>query len=193
MSTPYVIVIAGPNGAGKSTTAPTLLREALGVTEFVNADVIAEGLSAYSPENVAMEAGRLMLGRLKHLAAARATFAFETTLSSRTFAPWLRALKAQGYKIAIMFFWLATPDQARARVRLRVSRGGHDVPEEVIDRRYHAGLRNFLSLYMMIADTWWVYDNCHFGRPQLVAQYTQETLSIVNEATWNLLSERHNG
>src|SRR5579872_2516519 len=99
MDTPLVVVVAGPNGAGKSTTAPRLLRGALAVAEFVNADDIARGLSAFRPETVSLAAGRVMLTRLHALAAARVSFAFETTLASRNFAPWLRTLRAQGYRV----------------------------------------------------------------------------------------------
>ncbi|MDL2286093.1 zeta toxin family protein [Desulfococcaceae bacterium OttesenSCG-928-F15] len=103
ISAPHVIIIAGPNGAGKSTTAPILLRDTLAVDEFVNADTLAQGLSAFSPEKVAVQAGRIMLERLDELARKRASFAFETTLASRTFAPWLESLQAEGYK-PIFFF-----------------------------------------------------------------------------------------
>jgi hypothetical protein len=109
MKDPLVVVVAGPNGAGKSTTAPRLLRGALAVTEFVNADAIAQGLSAFRPESVALAAGRVMLGRLRALAAARETFAFETTLASRNFAPWLRTLKGRGFRVHVTFLSLPTP------------------------------------------------------------------------------------
>jgi predicted ABC-type ATPase len=143
---PHVIVVAGPNGAGKSTAAPHLLRDTLAVAEFINADAIAGGLSAFRPESVAIAAGRIMLERMRELANASADFAFETTLASRSFVPWLRTLAANGYRIDVLFLWLESADLAVARVAARVQRGGHSAPEDVVRRRYSAGLQNFFSL-----------------------------------------------
>ena len=151
---PLVVVIAGPNGAGKSTAASRLLQEALTGSEFVNADPIAAGLSAFRPDSVAIGAGRVMLARLKALARARADFAFETTLASRSFAPWLTRLRASGYRVHLAFLSLPAADLAVARVAERVSQGGHDVPEGVMQRRFEAGLGNFVAVYQRIADTW---------------------------------------
>ena len=123
----HVIVVAGPNGAGKTTAAPQLLRDALAVTEFVNADTIAGGLSAFRPESVSFAAGRIMLARVQELARAGASFAFETTLASRSFAPWLAALRRDGYRIDLLYLWLESADLAVSRVATRVLMGGHDV------------------------------------------------------------------
>jgi len=153
---PRVVIVAGPNGAGKSTVAPMLLREALQVDEFVNADAIARGLSAYEPDKVAMPAGRLMLERLKTLADSGQSFAFETTLASRSFAPWLKRLGAKGYESTVVFLWLPTPEQAIWRVQLRASSGGHSVSAAVVRRRYFAGIRNFVQLYVPIVDEWFL-------------------------------------
>jgi predicted ABC-type ATPase len=120
---PTVVVLAGPNGAGKSTAAQSVLAETLQVKTFVNADVIAQGLSGFEPESMAMEAGRIMLQRLHALAEQRASFAFETTLAGRSYARWLRSLRATGYTVDLVYFWLASPDLAVARVVERVSRG----------------------------------------------------------------------
>lgn len=134
--TPLVVVIAGPNGAGKSTTAPRLLQGPLAVSEFVNADTISRGLSAFHPDSVALAAGRVMLARLKSLARARQDFAFETTLAGRNFAPWLNTLRAaEGYRAHLAFLSLPAPELALARVAERVRLGGHDVPEAVVRRR----------------------------------------------------------
>jgi len=121
---PHVIVVAGPNGAGKSTVAPRLLRDALAVREFVNADTIAAGLSAFRPESVAIAAGRIMLARMRALAAARADFAFETTLASRSFAPWLAGLQQGDYHVHLLFLCLRSPELAVSRVAERVRLGG---------------------------------------------------------------------
>jgi predicted ABC-type ATPase len=166
---PLIVVIAGPNGAGKSTTAPRLLQEALTVAEFVNADPIATGLSAFRPQSVAMAAGRVMLARMRALARARQDFAFETTLASRTFAPWLASLRVSGYHVHLAFLSLSGPDLAVARVAERVRQGGHDVPEPVVRRRFASGLKNFFSLYQTVADTWQMFDNSAVDGPRLLA------------------------
>lgn len=145
-ATRHVVVVAGPNGAGKSTAAPALLNDALAVKEFVNADAIAAGLSAFRPESVAIAAGRIMLERMRSLASAGDNFAFETTLASRSFAPWLKTLRSSGYRVHLLFLWLRAPELAIQRVAERVRLGGHDIPEAVIRRRYTAGLKIFLAL-----------------------------------------------
>src|SRR6202035_4339720 len=126
-------------------SAPALLAGTLAVSEFVNADVIAQGLSAFHPEGTAFDAGRIMLERLRELASKRATFAFETTLASRTFAPWIAGLRQTGYTFHLCFLWLPTPEMALERVCYRVRHGGHDVPPETVRCRYRAGLRNFFE------------------------------------------------
>ena len=186
---PHVIVIAGPNGAGKSTTAPAILKETLGVTEFVNADTIAEGLSAFNPEGVAFQAGRVMLRRLHSLAAEQRDFAFETTLATRSYAPWLKELQGQGYTIILFFFWLPSPEFAISRVAERVRMGGHNVPEDTIRRRYHAGLRNFFGLYRQLADSWFIFDNSAPGRPVLIATFCQGTGFVKeDEPAWECVA-----
>lgn len=132
--TPLVVVLAGPNGAGKSTSAARLLRGALAVDEFVNADTIAQGLSAYRPEAAAVAAGRVMLERLRFLASERRDFAFETTLAGRGYARWLKELRTSGYRAHLIFLSPPNAGLAVARVRERVKQGGHDVLEEVVRR-----------------------------------------------------------
>ncbi len=147
---PSIIILAGPNGAGKTTAARLLLADA--VDEFVNADDIARGLSGFAPQRSAFSAGRLMLERIHALADQRATFAFETTLASRTFAPWLANLRATGYHLGLLFLSIHDPDTCIARVRQRVAEGGHDVPPEVIRRRHARGLQNLFNLYLPLLD-----------------------------------------
>jgi predicted ABC-type ATPase len=161
--------LAGPNGAGKSTAAPALLKGALGVTEFVDADVIARGLSAFNVESAALAAGRVMLARLGELARHHVSFAFETTLASRSFAPRLEALKRDGYAVHVLFLWLPSAEFAIERVADRVRMGGHSVPAETIRRRYRAGLRNFFRLYQRLASTWRVFDSSAYA-PKLIAE-----------------------
>ena len=187
---PLVVVIAGPNGAGKSTMAPRLLRDALRVDEFVNADPIAAGLSAFRPESVGIAAGRVMLARLRVLAQARADFAFETTLASRSFAPWLAGLRRSGYRVHVAFLSLPSADLAVARVAERVRLGGHDVPEEVIRRRFTAGLRNLFTLYDGVVDSWQAFDNSEPRGPRLIASRRAGTPpEIVDPTAWKILQE----
>lgn len=188
---PLVVVIAGPNGAGKTTTAPLLLQRALAVSEFVNADAIALGLSAFRPESAAFAAGRAMLARLKALAASRVDFAFETTLASRTFAPWLRQVQASGCHVHVAFLALPDADLAVARVQERVRAGGHDVPEPVIRRRFRAGLVNFFGLYVPMASSWQVLDNSARSGPVLVARGRADVEpSISYREAWDNLVQR---
>lgn len=187
---PLVIVIAGPNGAGKSTTAPSLLRDALQVSEFVNADAIAGGMSAFRPDSVAIPAGRVMLERMQHLADARADFAFETTLASRSFAPWLASLKRRGYHVHVLFLWLESADLAVDRVAARVRRGGHNVPEATVRRRYARGLRNLFRLYLPVVDSWQMFDNSRAGRPRLVASGSRHGAEqVANSSLWRRIVE----
>src|SRR5215468_9808336 len=132
---PNVVILGGPNGAGKSTVARAMIADELGLTEFVNADSIAQGLSGFAPDRVAFSAGRIMLERLHELARERASFAFETTLASRSFAPFVRSLQADGYRFHLVYVWLRNPALCIQHVRARVRRGGHSVPAETIRRR----------------------------------------------------------
>ena len=188
---PHLIVIAGPNGAGKSTTAPSLLKGTLEVTEFVNADVIAQGLSAFKPEMTAFQAGRIMLERLHYLAKNRLDFAFESTLASKTFAFWIAGLRKKGYDFRLVFLWLPGVDFAVSRVVERVHMGGHNVPEETIRRRYYAGLYNFFALYRPLADAWVFYDNSG-GVPRLVASGEQEQEIVVfDQILWHTIEDKY--
>lgn len=189
---PHVIAVAGANGAGKSTTAPRLLRDTLAVTEFVNADTIASGLSAFRPESVAMAAGRLMRGRMRQLAEQGASFAFETTLASRGLAPWLAGLKERGYHVHLLFLRLESADLAVSRVAERVRMGGHHVPEKDIRRRFEKGLRNFFTLYMPLADTWQLFDNSGKMAPCLIAAGEGRSEHLTRDrATWRKLKEAY--
>lgn len=188
---PHVIIISGPNGAGKTTSAPTLLNETLHVSHFVNADTIAQGLSAFAPEKAAIQAGRAMLKRIHQLADENENFAFETTLASRSFAPWIRELKTKGYLFHLEFLMLKSPDLAVSRVQERVRLGGHFVPEETIRRRYQSGLRNFFNLYKEIADSWQLTDNSVMGSFSLIASKLNNELKIQNEKIWQDLNEAY--
>lgn len=180
---PRVVIFAGPNGAGKSTHADAILA-ALGIETFVNADNIARGLSGRNTDTVAFEAGRIMLKRLRQLSDAGADFAFESTLSSRTFAPFLHTLKAQNYEVAIYYFSLANAQLAVRRVKLRVALGGHDVPSDVVRRRFGRSLSNFFALYTSLADEWTLFDNSSSPQALPVATQFANQLTVTEAATW---------
>lgn len=189
---PKVVLVAGPNGAGKSTTARDLLSKAFTLNEFVNADTIAVGLSAFSPESMAFRSGRLMLERIRELAQVRADFAFETTLASRSFAPWVRNLKSGGYELHLVYLWLTSADLAVERVAERVRRGGHAVPEAIIRRRYIKSLYNFFNLYRPIADSWLMLDNSSSIAPQAIAwRNIDGPIHIVKDGPWSILREHY--
>ncbi|HLL13839.1 MAG TPA: zeta toxin family protein [Pyrinomonadaceae bacterium] len=189
--TPEVFIIAGPNGAGKSTLAPFLLRDTFGVGEFVNADTIALGLSAFSPESVTFEAGRIMLTRLRDLACARASFAFETTLATRSYATFVAALRREGYEFQLLYLTLRSPELAVERVRSRVRLGGHNVPEAVVHRRFRNGARNFFRLYRTLADTWGIYDNSTLDAPRPVAVgHRDEFTKVLQPDLWQEFQRR---
>lgn len=187
---PCIIALAGPNGAGKSTVGPDLLRGALQVTEFVNADVIAQGLSAFDPDAVAIAAGRVMSARLRELASRRADFAFETTLAGRTHAIRIQNLLRTGYEFHLVFLWLPSPEVAIERVRSRVELGGHSIPDETVRRRYAAGLRNFFHVYMPLATSWRLYDNSMATAPRMVAVgRAGRRVSVRVRKTWERIRE----
>jgi predicted ABC-type ATPase len=182
---PQVIIIAGPNGAGKSTIAPFLLRDRFGVMNYVNADTIASGLSAFAPEKFALEARRIMLKQLREMAERQIDFAFESTLASRSYAPWLSRLSGQGYNVHLFFLWLQNPEIAIQRVKERIRMGGHHIPEEVIRRRYRKGAHNFFALYQTIADNWSMYDNSESGKSFLIAEGKKKvTIDIYQSDLW---------
>mgnify|MGYP002777045608 CR=1 FL=1 len=165
---PNVYIIGGANGSGKTTVAKRLLPNFLSVFEYVNADEIAAGLSPFNPESVAVQAGRLMLQRLESLFNTKADFAFETTLAARNFARFLRDCKSSGYTVNLIYFWLESPELAIERVQRRVASGGHNIPIDVVRRRYERGRVNLTQLYLSLCDTWIIYDNS-FDEPSLVA------------------------
>jgi predicted ABC-type ATPase len=154
-----VYIIAGCNGAGKTTASYTILPEMLDCREFVNADEIAKGLSPFNPERMAIDAGRLMLQRMDDLLCQDEDFAFETTLASRSYTKFIEQAHAKKYFVTLLFFWLPTPELAIERVAKRVQEGGHNIPEDVIRRRYEAGINNLKALYMPVCDLWTIYDN----------------------------------
>lgn len=162
-----IIIIAGPNGAGKTTFARSFLPEEAQCPRFINADMIAAGLSPFAPEAAALKAGRLMLEEIAECVQRGDSFAFETTLSGRSYLAQIRQWRAQGYHVSLFFLSLPDAETAIARVAERVRQGGHDIPEAVIRRRFAAGLRNLDLAYKPVVDTWATYDNVA-ERPSLI-------------------------
>lgn len=152
-------IIAGCNGAGKTTASFTVLPEMLNCREFVNADEIARGLSPFHPERVPVEAGKLMISRITDLMKKGTTFAVETTLSTHSYVNLIKKAHKAGYVVELIFLWLSSADVAVKRVAKRVSEGGHNIPEDVIRRRYDAGIRNLIEIYSQIVDRWILIDN----------------------------------
>jgi predicted ABC-type ATPase len=159
MESPRCIIIAGPNGAGKTTFAREYLPKDAGVIHFVNADLLAAGLSPLRPESAVLAAGRWFLMELDRLAKARFDFAFESTLSGLTYLGRLKRWKVAGYRIEIIYLRLASPQLALRRIAARVKQGGHDVPRADVLRRFDRGWKNFMAAYRLQADVWTVYDN----------------------------------
>jgi predicted ABC-type ATPase len=184
-----VVMIGGPNGAGKTTWAYRRLSPTLGIREFVNADEIARGISPLDPEASAIGAGRLMLDRLNELIDAGDSFAFETTCSGRGHARLLERCRTEGYRITLIFLWLPSADVALARVARRVGRGGHRIPDEVVMRRYSAGLRNMRDLYVPLADIALIYDNSDERGDLIASRQLNRPFEVHDEIRWALIEE----
>lgn len=154
-----IIIIAGPNGAGKTTFAKTFLPQEAQCLRFINADLIAAGLSPFAPDTAAFKAGRLMIDEIDDCVSKKQSFAFETTLSGQTYAKRIRHWQNLGYHVSLFFLSLPSPEAAIARVSERVRQGGHDIPENVIRRRFTAGMHNFEAVYKNRVDSWVLFDN----------------------------------
>jgi predicted ABC-type ATPase len=181
---PNLYIISGANGSGKTTTAKQILPHFLNVYEYLNADEIAAGLSPFRPESVAIQAGKLMLKRLNYFVEHQTDFAFETTLSGLNYLRFLKKCQTQNYQINLIYFWLHSPDLAIARVRQRVASGGHNIPEETIIRCYYRGQKNLIQSYLVLCQTWIIYDNSTFPS-QLVATYNPEQqITLYQAEVW---------
>lgn len=182
-------IIAGCNGAGKTTASFTILPEILDCREFVNADEIARGLSPFQPEKVAFEAGRIMLNRINELLSENESFAFETTLSTRSYKNKITEAQGKGYRIALLFFWLQNIELAKERVKTRVLEGGHNINSEIIERRYIRGINNLFDIYLPIVDNAFIFDNSE-GEYELIADKQADShLNIINIEKSNLLKK----
>jgi len=191
MSEKTLYIIAGCNGAGKTTASFTILPEILDCKEFVNADEIARGLSPFQPEKASFEAGRIMLQRIDDLMLGGENFAFETTLSTKTYKDRIESAKKLGYTITLLFFWLRNVELAKERVKIRVQEGGHNIDEETIVRRYTRGIINLFDLFLPIVDEAMIFDNSE-GLPLLIAEKQEkEPLTVLDKELFNKLEEHY--
>jgi predicted ABC-type ATPase len=185
------VIMAGPNGAGKTTISKDLLAGSLDIRHYVNADAIARGLSDFHSEEMAFKAGKVMLQHLHDLAAQRANFAFETTLASRIFAPWISDLKQAGYQFHLFFVWVPAADVSIARVAARVAAGGHHIPAETIRRRYERGLQNFFTLYKPLANTWMMVNNAHPLHRSTIAEFDGTINTVHDSQVWQSIVQEY--
>lgn len=185
MANKHLYIICGPNGAGKTTASYSVLPKILHCKEFVNADEIARGLSPFNPESVAIEAGRLMLSRIKDLLSKNESFSIETTLATRSYFRLIEKAHQQGYEVTLLYFWLKSPEQAMERVAERVSKGGHNIPRDIIVRRYYEGIDNLFQIYMPIVDTWILVNNSETPRSIVASGGYNQELIIRNSVLYN--------
>ena len=189
MEDKHLYIISGPNGAGKTTASYSVLPKILHCKEFVNADEIARGLSPFNPESVAIEAGRLMLSRIKDLLSKNESFSIETTLATRSYFRLIEKAHQQGYEVTLLYFWLKSPEQAMERVAERVSKGGHNIPQDIIVRRYYEGIDNLFQIYMPIVDTWILVNNSETPRSIVASGGNNQELLIRNSVLFNQIKE----
>ena len=181
-------IVAGPNGAGKTTFAREFLPNYAECLEFVNADFIASGISPFSPERAAFRAGRLMLEQIHLLADRRTDFGFETTLSGKGYVRLLKDLRGRGYRIHLFFLWVRSIDIALERIAERVAQGGHNVPEEIVRRRFNRGLPNFFNLYRPLLDFWAFFDNST-DFPRMIAFGKSGELQIIDSDVFSMIAD----
>ena len=180
-------IIAGCNGAGKTTASFTILPEVLNCKEFVNADEIAKGLSPFQPESVAMQAGRIMLARMDELLQKGETFAFETTLATKSYKQKIEWAQANGYEVTLLFFWLRNVTMAKERV----AEGGHSIPSETIERRYHNGIANLFAIYIDMVDICYIFDNSEGERTPIAKKYKGGKEIIYNTDLYNQMKSSY--
>ena len=189
---PNLYIIAGCNGAGKTTASYTVLPEMLNCKEFVNADEIARGISPFQAEKAAIDAGKIMLTRIQELINLQVDFSFETTLSARHFIKLIREAQNKGYFVTLVFFWLNSVDLAIQRVKIRVSEGGHNIPEDTIRRRYKTGISNLINKYISICDYWIIVNNSE-GPFNLIAEGLNDTeVEIKDHNIWDKIKSQAN-
>lgn len=191
MQKKILYIISGCNGAGKTTASFTILPEILNCKEFVNADEIAKGLSPFQPEKVSIEAGRLMLNRIKELLFQGKTFAFETTLSTKSYKNTVKIAQENGYEVILLFFWLQSIELAVERVKQRVIEGGHNIESNVIARRYQNGIKNLFQIYLPIVNKAMLFDNSD-NIYQLIAEKQDNKINIIDNNKYKTLTKISN-
>jgi len=187
---PNLYIIAGCNGAGKTTASYTVLPEILNCKEFVNADEIAKGISPFQPETVSFHAGRIMLERINQLLIQNVDFAIETTLTTLSYQRTIELAKRENYNITLLFFWLNDVNLAIERVKSRVSEGGHNIPKEVIVRRYYRGVKNLMFVFIKLCDYWLIIDNSKRSFTLIAEGNAVFETTIYENETWTKLKDQ---
>jgi len=189
---PCFVILAGPNGAGKSTVAPRLLRDLIHLDNFLNADVVARGLSDWSAESHAFTAGKIVLRQTQEFLQQRESFAIETTLAAKTYGKIAQQAADLGYRTILLYLWIASSRLSVSRVAGRVAEGGHHIPRETILRRYETGLRNLFRLYMPLVDEWYLINNSLPGQAyRSIAESIDGNLTIYDPVSWKKLEDYH--
>ena len=185
---PRMYIISGCNGSGKTTASYMLLPELLDCSEFVNSDEFAKSLAPFHPETAYITASRYMLKKLRYLFARREDFCIETTLATRSLLKMVRTAQDQGYFVTVVYLWLSDPEIAVQRVAARVEAGGHDVPPDVIRRRYYTGLEYFFDLYSPVCDKWMLVDNST-NEFRIVAEGSAKGTTVRDLTLYNQIKE----
>lgn len=175
-----VYIIAGPNGSGKTTFAKKFLPDYVKCPNFVNADLIAGGLSPFSPRSAAIKAGKLVLDQIHEFAKLEVDFAFESTLAGKAHIKFFNELKRRGYKLHLFFLWIPDPELAIARIKDRVAEGGHDIPVQDVRRRFKRSIHNFFRLYQPLMNSWMLFNNAK-SVPTLIAKGKNGQISVIDQ------------
>ncbi|OGQ13544.1 MAG: hypothetical protein A3B70_08555 [Deltaproteobacteria bacterium RIFCSPHIGHO2_02_FULL_40_11] len=183
-------IIAGPNGSGKTTFAKEFLPQYVKCPNFINADMIAQGLAPFSPQTVAIKAGRLLLSQIQEYSSKKVDFAFETTLSGKTYATLLKKLKNTGYEVHLFFLWIPNANLALERIKERVAKGGHNIPAHDVHRRLTRSIHNFFDIYNPLVDSWSLFDNSSI-KPYLIAKKEHGKVTLYDEKKFKTISSSH--
>lgn len=186
---PNIYIIAGPNGAGKTTFATEFLPKYAQCKNFVNADLIARGLAPFNSKSVEITAGRILLKQIYELAQRREDFAFETTLSGKSYLPFLKRLKKEGYFIHLFFLWIPDVELALMRIKKRVANGGHNISTKDVRRRFHRSIQNLFKLYKPLLDSWMLFDNAGVP-PRLIAKAQYDKLEIFDKDLFSKIIQK---